>query len=175
MYCIICAQQIYQKAFLNLLHQFLYFLNIFINRFCSVGKAFLNCVNFCFLSIFFLMYFAWWKKVGLLHITYIVIRIHDSSFWLWLSIKITKFQNFLFRINFLRIQNLLSDCNRTQIQNHLACKRTLNQISTHRTDKYSQHSSIIWPIWLNDWVFVYKLSAVPCLFQARSSLTFRQL
>ena len=23
------------------------------------------------------------------------------------------------------------------------------QISTHRTDKYSQHSSIIWPAWLN--------------------------
>ena len=28
----------------------------------------------------------------------------------------------------------------------------------HRTDKYSQHSSIIWPIWLSGWVFVYKLS-----------------
>ena len=28
----------------------------------------------------------------------------------------------------------------------------------HRTDKYSQHSSIIWPAWPNGWVFVYKLS-----------------
>ena len=28
----------------------------------------------------------------------------------------------------------------------------------HSTDKYSQHSSIIWPVWLNGWVFVYKLS-----------------
>ena len=28
----------------------------------------------------------------------------------------------------------------------------------HRTDKYSRHSPIIWPIWLNGWVFVYKLS-----------------
>ena len=27
----------------------------------------------------------------------------------------------------------------------------------HRTDKYSQHSSIIYPVWLNGWVFVYKL------------------
>ena len=27
----------------------------------------------------------------------------------------------------------------------------------HRTDKYSQHSSIIWPVWLNGWVFVYEL------------------
>ena len=28
----------------------------------------------------------------------------------------------------------------------------------YRTDKYSQHSSIIWPVWLNGWVFVYQLS-----------------
>ena len=28
----------------------------------------------------------------------------------------------------------------------------------HRTDKYSQHSSIIWPVWLNGWVLVYELS-----------------
>ena len=25
----------------------------------------------------------------------------------------------------------------------------------HHTDKYSQHSSNIWPAWLNGWVFVY--------------------
>ena len=34
-----------------------------------------------------------------------------------------------------------------------------------RTDKYSQHSSIIYPVWLNDWVFDYKLSGCgfePC-------------
>ena len=28
----------------------------------------------------------------------------------------------------------------------------------YRTEKYSQHSSIIWPVWLNGWVFVYELS-----------------
>ena len=28
----------------------------------------------------------------------------------------------------------------------------------NRTDKYSQHIPIIWPGWLNDWVFVYELS-----------------
>ena len=28
----------------------------------------------------------------------------------------------------------------------------------HRTDKYSQHSSIVWPVWLNGRVFVYELS-----------------
>ena len=35
--------------------------------------------------------------------------------------------------------------------------RTCNQM--HCTDKYSRHSSINWPIWLNGWVFVYKLVA----------------
>ena len=33
--------------------------------------------------------------------------------------------------------------------------RTYTQM--HRTDKYSQHSSIIWPVWLNGWVFLYEL------------------
>ena len=26
----------------------------------------------------------------------------------------------------------------------------------HRTDKYSKHSSVIWPVWLNGWAFVYE-------------------
>ena len=42
----------------------------------------------------------------------------------------------------------------------------------HRTDKYSRHSSIIWPIWPNGWVFVYQLSG--CGFESRCShLIFR--
>ena len=28
----------------------------------------------------------------------------------------------------------------------------------HRIGKYSQHRQIIWPVWLNGWVFVYELS-----------------
>ena len=35
----------------------------------------------------------------------------------------------------------------------------------HRTDKYSQHSSIILLVWLNGWEFVYKLSG--CGFEFR--------
>ena len=41
-------------------------------------------------------------------------------------------------------------------------KRVRDMITTysqmHRIDKYSQHSSIIWPVWLNGRVFVYELS-----------------
>ena len=43
--------------------------------------------------------------------------------------------------------------------------RTYSQM--HRTDKYSQHSSIIWPAWLNGWVFVYELSG--CGFESSCS------
>ena len=47
---------------------------------------------------------------------------------------------------------------------------TYNQM--HRTDKYSQLNSIIWPVWLNGWVFVYELSE--CGFESSySHLNFR--
>ena len=35
--------------------------------------------------------------------------------------------------------------------------RTYNQM--HRTDKYSQRSTIIWPVWVNGWVFVYEVES----------------
>ena len=48
--------------------------------------------------------------------------------------------------------------------------RTYGQL--HSTDKYSQHSSIIWPVWLNCWIFVYELCG--CGFESRCShLNFR--
>ena len=48
--------------------------------------------------------------------------------------------------------------------------RTYSQM--HRTDRYSQNCSIIWPVWLNVWVFIYKLSG--CGFESSwSHLNFR--
>ena len=52
------------------------------------------------------------------------------------------------------------------IQATIECRFTLKRVryiiitysQMHRTEKYSQHSSIIWPIWLNSWMFVYELS-----------------
>ena len=42
----------------------------------------------------------------------------------------------------------------------------------HRTDKYSQRRWIIWPVWLNGWVFIYELSGSG--FESRwSHLNFR--
>ena len=48
--------------------------------------------------------------------------------------------------------------------------RTYSQI--HCTDKYSEHSSIIWPVWPNGWVFVYELSGSG-FESSRSYLNFR--
>ena len=63
----------------------------------------------------------------------------------------------------------------SDIQATLECgftlKRVRNMIRTdsqmHRTDKYSQDSSIIWPVGINDWMFVYELSG--CGFESRCS------
>ena len=48
--------------------------------------------------------------------------------------------------------------------------RTYTQM--HRTDKYSEHSSVIWAVWPNGWVLVYELSGSG--FESSSShLNFR--
>ena len=40
----------------------------------------------------------------------------------------------------------------------LVCDTIMPYSPMNRTDKYLQHSSIIWPVWLYGWVFVYELS-----------------
>ena len=66
------------------------------------------------------------------------------------------------------------------------CDITKTYSQMPRTDKYSQHNSIIWPVWLNGWVFVYELKwlwvrvqlqslklQVSRLLRARGSLAFK--
>ena len=76
----------------------------------------------------------------------------------------------------------LIDCNWTWTHNHLVHKQTLNTLKCicdirrysqmHRTDKYWQQSSIIWPVWLKGGVFVFELSG--CGFESSCShLNFR--
>ena len=71
------------------------------------------------------------------------------------------------------------DCLLLSCQATIKCRSTLklsDLIITYtqmrRTGNYSQHSSIIWPVWLYGWVFVYKLSG--CGFESRCfHLNFR--
>ena len=57
------------------------------------------------------------------------------------------------------------------IERGFTLKRVRNMIRTysqmHHTHKYSQHCSITWPVWLNDWVFIYELSG--CEFESHCS------
>ena len=50
----------------------------------------------------------------------------------------------------LKVKELLA--RRDTLKHVRDMKRTYSQM--HRTDKYSEHSSIIWPVSPNDWVFV---------------------
>ena len=47
------------------------------------------------------------------------------------------------------------------------CNMIITYSQIHHTAKYSQLSSIIWPVWLNGWVFVYELSG--CGFESHCS------
>ena len=92
--------------------------------------------------------------------------------WLWVRVQLQslKFQNFAPASSkeFLEIQATV-ECGLT-LKRVRDMIRTYNQL--HRTGKYSQHSSIIWPVWLNGWVFVYELSG--CGFESScSSLKFQ--
>ena len=64
----------------------------------------------------------------------------------------------------------LSDCYwTTECGFSLKCIRDMTRTYNHLhwADMYSQHSSIIWPVWLIGWVFVYELSG--CGFASSSS------
>ena len=68
----------------------------------------------------------------------------------------------LFQLNRLgkHIKSLKLSCLTKTIECGFPLKLVRDMIITyiqmHRTDKYSQHSSIIWPVWLNGWVSVYE-------------------
>ena len=57
------------------------------------------------------------------------------------------------------------------IERGVTPKRVLEMIRTYiqmyHTHKYSHYSPIIWPVWLNGWVFVYLLTS--CVFECSCS------
>ena len=59
---------------------------------------------------------------------------------------------------------LVVSCTRFRVNPHSIVDMTRSYSQIHHTDKYSQYSSIIWPVWLNGWVFVYELSG--CGFES---------
>ena len=73
----------------------------------------------------------------------------------------------------LQIWRLLRGRSSLTFRQTIECRFTLKLVrdmiiiyrQMHCTDKYSQHSSTIWPVWLNHRVFFYKLSG--CGFESR--------
>ena len=65
------------------------------------------------------------------------------------------------------------------IQATIQCRFTLKRVDDmiitysqmQRTDKYSQHCSITWSVWVNGWVFLYRQSG--CGFESHCHLNFR--
>ena len=93
--------------------------------------------------------------------------------WLWIRIMLLSLK--------LQIWRLLSARSSLTFKQIIECGFTLKLVQNiiithcqmHRTDEYSQHSSIVWLVWLNGWVFVYKLSG--CGFKSRCChLNFRK-
>ena len=92
---------------------------------------------------------------------------HLASLAKWLSVPLqTKWLQV--RIPLLSTSDIVPGSSKEflEVQETIECKFTLKCVcdmitkysQKHYTDEYSQHSSMIWPIWLNSWVFVYKLS-----------------
>ena len=99
--------------------------------------------------------------------------------WLWVQIK-------LLSLNF-QIWRLLVARNSLTFRQTIECKFPLKLVremiiscsQMHSTDRYSQHNSIIWPVWLNGWAFVYELSGLEfksrcCNLNFRYSSCFKQ-
>ena len=80
-----------------------------------------------------------------------------SARCIWLYVIITSRTSFranLHSIVCLNVKELLARKKR-----HIWSLSHCNGLSQmHCTDKYSQENSIIWPAWLNGWVFIYELS-----------------
>ena len=116
---------------------------------------------------------------------------HLAKLTTWSSCFVSTYLNGVFDCMFLSYQVRFLECicilylpefkgAPCSKQANKECKFTLKHVpdmirtysQMHRTDKYSQQSSIIWSVWLNGWVFVYELNC--CAFESRCShLNFR--
>ena len=89
-------------------------------------------------------------------VKWLSVRLWTKWFWIRVQLQSLKTSDFAPALSkeFLYIQATI-ECGFTLTRvRHMT--RTYRQM--HRTDDYSEHSSIIWPVWPNAWVFVHKLT-----------------
>ena len=107
------------------------------------------------------------KRLYVLVIPRTRFRVNSNSVFAWMSRNPCLKQAWNFAPasgkKFLDIQ-ATTECGST-LKHARDMTKTYSKIQ--RRDKYSQHSSIIWPVWLNGWVLVCKLSC--CGFESSYS------
>ena len=72
--------------------------------------------------------------------------------WLWALILLLSLKLQILQVSSKELLDIL-----LSIECRFTLKRIHDMNQKHHTDKCSKHSSIIWPVQLNGWVFVYEL------------------
>ena len=93
-------------------------------------------------------------------------RVGIQTKWLWVRISLQSLKLWIRRLLWVRCFLTF----RETVECGFTLKLVHDMITTysqmHRTDRYSQHRSIIWPVWLNGWVFSDELGG--CGFESCS-------
>ena len=120
-----------------------------------------NCCCYSFVDISYLVITSnrWMNYSSSL------LQIGGNKNWVWVQLQSLK----------LQISHLLQARSSLTFRQTKECGFTLECVhdmtrtysQMHHTDKCSQHSSIIWPVRLNGWVFAYELSG--CGFKSSCS------
>ena len=84
--------------------------------------------------------------------------VHLRTNWVWFGISLLSLQLQIWL--FLQEGSYFTFKQTIEYGFTLKCLRdmTITYSQIQRTNKYSEHSSIIWAVWLHGWVFVYVLS-----------------
>ena len=93
-------------------------------------------------------------------------RVGIQTKWLWVRISLQSLKLWIRRLLWVRCFLTF----RETVECGFTLKLVHDMITTysqmHRTDRCSQHRSIIWPVWLNGWVFSDELGG--CGFESCS-------
>ena len=99
-----------------------------------------------YLSIWYI-----WQYVIIMSRTCFRVNLHNIVAWMSRSPCLKQMQ-------YLKFKRQQRDSNPQLLSSWTNTQPFTQTGQMHRTDEYSQHSSIIWPVWLTGWVFFYKLS-----------------
>ena len=102
------------------------------------------------------------------------------SKWLWVRIVLSSLELQIWRLFWSRSSLTFRQTIECGISLKLVRDMIIIYSQMYRTEKYSQRSSIVLPVWLNGWVFVYELSGYRfesrcCQLNFRYGACFKQV